>query len=81
MQVFSSSETPSSALYRLIRSYTKIFALFFGYFIDFSYLCIIKQAHLNKHQFLNKIILIILISFLNKKHYATSTNRKQQPAE
>ena len=43
MQVFQSSETPSSALYRLIRSYTKIFALFFGYLLDFSYLCSINQ--------------------------------------
>ena len=53
---------------------TKIPALFFGHFLDFLYLCIIKLTHLNNHQFLDKIILIILISFLNKNHYANNTN-------
>ena len=54
MQVFSSSETPSSALYRIIRSYTKIFALFFGYLLIFLYLCIINQnikSHVTKIKF------------------------------
>ena len=56
MQVFSSFETPFSAFFRLIRSYTKIFALFFGYLLDFSYLCSINQnikSHVTKIKSIN----------------------------
>ena len=56
MQVFSSFETLFYAFFRLIRSYTKIFALFFDYFLDFSYLCRINQnikSHVTKIKSIN----------------------------
>ena len=43
MQVFRSSETCCSTLFNVIPCYTKIFALFFGYLLDFLYLCSINQ--------------------------------------
>ena len=50
MQVFKSSETCCSTLLNVILCYTKIFALFFGNFNHFLYLCIIKHVSLkNNH--------------------------------
>ena len=46
MQVFKSSETCCSTLLNVILCYTKIFALFFGNFNHFLYLCIIKHVSL-----------------------------------
>ena len=46
MQVFKSSETYCSTLFNVIPQYTKIFALFFGNFNHFLYLCIIKHISL-----------------------------------
>ena len=46
MQAFNSFQSPSMNLYKLIETFTKIIALFFGYLTDFSYLCIIKQVQL-----------------------------------
>ena len=46
MQVFKFSETCYSTLFNVILCYTKIFALFFGNFNHFLYLCIIKHVSL-----------------------------------
>ena len=51
MQVFLSFKTCYYTLFNIIPYFTKIFALFFGYFADFLYLCTIKhvQLKLNRH--------------------------------
>ena len=46
IQVFESSETCCSTLFNVIPQYTKIFAVFFGNFNYYLYLCIIKHVSL-----------------------------------
>ena len=48
MQAFNHFESPSMKLYELIKTFTKIFVLFFGYLTEFYYLCCEKHVYLLK---------------------------------
>ena len=48
MQAFNSFQSTSMKLYKLIETFTKIIALFFGYLTEFYYLCSEKYGQL-KH--------------------------------
>ena len=43
MQTLNRFKSPYMNLYDIIETYTKIFALFFGYLADFLYLCTINM--------------------------------------
>ena len=82
MQAFLSFKTRYSTLFHIIPYYTKIFAIFFGYFADFLYLCtIIAHTYITINFWIKFLLrqaakpslLIILISFLNKTRYATKS--------